>query len=108
MLKWLKRLLVMNDPEQKLNSLRRTQRLMLKRAYGKTHSKPLYLLNVARDLKGNEKALGSKMEEVARGMVEAGYCEYSKLVPSAVVLTNGGMELAQILKQRGWPGVEKE
>jgi hypothetical protein len=106
-LKRVWRLFVTDNPEQKLNDLRRVHRLMLMKAYGKTHNRPLFLLNPPRDLKGDPNSLPSRMEEVAIEMVKMGLCEYSKMYANSVVLTNEGMTLASILKSKGWPGVEK-
>jgi len=80
-----------------LDDLSRPERLMLKRAYAATDSRPLHVRN------GPQAA----MQRVAEKMIDKGLCRLAREQFFAVVLTARGFELAVELARQGWPNTEK-
>lgn len=81
----------------KLDDLTRPERLMLKRAYAATDSRPLHVRNGPK----------AAMQKVVERMIAKGLCRLAREQFFAVVLTPQGFDLAVELARQGWPNTEK-
>lgn len=81
-----------------LASLSRSQRYMLKRAWGASERRPLHVIN------GPKK----RMQIVAEQMIDLGLVRKVDGQFFALVLTAAGFDLAQQLMRQGWPDTEKK